>query len=294
MRKRLSRWCLMSVTVGGAVFVLAGTWRDPWLWTYAIVWSALVLYAMFSIDEDLAQERFHPPTAGADGVALHFVRTAALAHLVIGALDVGRWHLTASVPAPLRACALAAVAVTFGLFFRAMRENRFFSTVVRVQSDRDHRVIDTGPYAVRATSRLCRHASRHAVQRSGARLVGGDGDWRGALAADPPSRRLRGWISEEEPEWLRVICGPRQVSLDSRRLVTPVVNLLLPREARLWLPVKTMVSRGSRRGLWRACGGSEALANRPLDVIGVRSFRGKQWRIACGLSIRHGSTSRCS
>jgi protein-S-isoprenylcysteine O-methyltransferase Ste14 len=138
----------MSVILGGTVFVLAGTWRDPWLWTYAAVWSALALYAMFSIDEDLAQERFHPPTAGADGVALHFVRTAALGHIVFGALDVGRWHLTASVPAFLRACALAAVAVAFGLFYRAMRENRFFSPVVRLQSDRGHRVIDTGPYAV--------------------------------------------------------------------------------------------------------------------------------------------------
>jgi protein-S-isoprenylcysteine O-methyltransferase Ste14 len=29
-----------------------------------------------------------------------------------------------------------------------MRENRFFSSVVRVQNDRGHRVIDTGPYAV--------------------------------------------------------------------------------------------------------------------------------------------------
>jgi protein-S-isoprenylcysteine O-methyltransferase Ste14 len=29
-----------------------------------------------------------------------------------------------------------------------MRDNRFFSSVVRVQSDRGHRVIDTGPYAV--------------------------------------------------------------------------------------------------------------------------------------------------
>jgi protein-S-isoprenylcysteine O-methyltransferase Ste14 len=148
MRKRLRRWSLTSLSVGGGIFLLAGTWRDPWLWSYAVVWSALVLYATFSIDEDLAHERFHPPTPGADGVALHFVRIAALAHIVIGALDVGRWHLTASVPAPLRACALGALAVTFGLFFRAMRENRFFSSVVRVQSDRGHRVVDTGPYAV--------------------------------------------------------------------------------------------------------------------------------------------------
>jgi protein-S-isoprenylcysteine O-methyltransferase Ste14 len=147
MRKRLIRWLLVSAC-SGVVFGFAGTWRDPWLWTYAVVWSALVLYAMFSIDEDLAQERFHPPTAGADRVALHWVRALALTHIVVGALDTGRWHLTAPVPPLFRAFALAGIAVAFGMFFRAMRENRFFSSVVRVQSDRGHRVVDTGPYAV--------------------------------------------------------------------------------------------------------------------------------------------------
>jgi protein-S-isoprenylcysteine O-methyltransferase Ste14 len=114
MRKRLTRWFLVSASVIGGLFISAGTWRDPWLWTYAAGWSAMVLYAMFSIDEDLA----------------------------------GRWHLTAPVPPLLRAFALGAMVVTFGMFFRAMRENRFFSSVVRVQSDRGHRVIDTGPYAI--------------------------------------------------------------------------------------------------------------------------------------------------
>lgn len=148
MVKPLKRWLLASGIVTVAVFALAGTWRDPWLWAYAVVWSAAAAYALFSIDEDLARERFDPPTAGADGVALHFVRVVALAHLVVGALDYGRWHLTSPVPPGLRAFALASMAVTFGMFFRAMRENRFFSSVVRVQNERGHRVIDSGPYSI--------------------------------------------------------------------------------------------------------------------------------------------------
>jgi protein-S-isoprenylcysteine O-methyltransferase Ste14 len=147
MAKRLQRWLFGSGIVGVAVFTLAGTWRDPWLWAYAGVWSAASFYALFSLDEDLARERFHPPTAGADSVALHFVRVAAVAHLVVGALDSGRWHLT-SVPSGLRAFSLAAMAATFGMFYRAMHENRFFSAVVRVQSERGHHVIDSGPYSV--------------------------------------------------------------------------------------------------------------------------------------------------
>lgn len=148
MVKRLKRWLLASGLVCGVVFALAGTWRDPWLWAYAIVWSTAAGYALFSIDEDLARERFHPPNAGADAVALNFVRVVALAHLVVGALDSSRWHLTSPVPPGLRAFALIAMAATVGIFYRAMRENRFFSAVVRVQSERGHRVIDSGPYSI--------------------------------------------------------------------------------------------------------------------------------------------------
>jgi protein-S-isoprenylcysteine O-methyltransferase Ste14 len=36
----------------------------------------------------------------------------------------------------------------FGLFYSAMRQNRFFSAVVRVQNDRGHHVVDQGLYSV--------------------------------------------------------------------------------------------------------------------------------------------------
>jgi len=146
--KRLKRWALATAIVAGLVFVFAGTLRDPWLWAYVGVWAASAAYAMLGLDEDLAKERFRPPTAGADRVAVGFIRALALTHIVIGALDAGRWHLTAPLPAYVRTLALTGMALGLGTFYRAMRENRFFSAVVRIQSDRGHRVIDTGPYAV--------------------------------------------------------------------------------------------------------------------------------------------------
>jgi protein-S-isoprenylcysteine O-methyltransferase Ste14 len=50
------------------------------------------------------------------------------------------------VPAWLRAASLIALAAGYGLAFWAMRVNRFFSSVVRIQSDRGQHVITTGPY----------------------------------------------------------------------------------------------------------------------------------------------------
>ena len=148
MTKRLKRCGLATLVIAGFVFVLAGTWRDPWLWAYVGVWSASAAYGLLSLDEDLAKERFRPPTAGADGVAVRILRGVALLHIIVGALDTGRWHLTTSVPASARAFAMIGLAAGLCAFYRAMHENRFFSAVVRVQEERGHRVIDSGPYGI--------------------------------------------------------------------------------------------------------------------------------------------------
>jgi protein-S-isoprenylcysteine O-methyltransferase Ste14 len=148
MAKRLKRWAFATALVGGLVFLLAGTWRDLWLWGYVGVWAVTAAYAVLGLDDELAEERFRPPTAGADKIAVGFLRLFALAHIVVGALDAGRWHLNRPLPGVVRGLALGGMAVGLATFYRAMRENRFFSSVVRIQTDRGHRVIDSGPYSI--------------------------------------------------------------------------------------------------------------------------------------------------
>lgn len=146
MKRRVARWVLGIGVVVGLVIVLSGRWTDPWLWSYVAVWAGVSFYALMSIDEDLARERFNPPEPGADRVAVGVIRAIALAHIVVGALDTGRFHWT-SVPSSLRAVGLAGLALSALLIFYAMLSNRFFSAVVRIQKDRGHRVIDSGPYS---------------------------------------------------------------------------------------------------------------------------------------------------
>jgi len=129
------------------VLLISGEWHDPLLWAYGGALALTFAYASLSIDEDLAKERFRPPNPGADGLSLKYVRLIALAHIVVSALDLGRWHLT-RVPDSWRLAALVGMAVSFALVFRSMRENRFFSSVVRIQTERGHRVIHSGPYSV--------------------------------------------------------------------------------------------------------------------------------------------------
>ncbi len=144
-RKRLIRLLLIVTVVGGSVLALAGSLTDPWLWTYVAIWAVVVGYGVLLLDEDVAQERFHPPSRGADAPLLRFVQLTGLAHLVVGALDTGRWHVWPVAPT-IRAAALAGLTGSAWLVFNAMHTNRFFSSVVRIQHDRGHHVVDTGAY----------------------------------------------------------------------------------------------------------------------------------------------------
>jgi protein-S-isoprenylcysteine O-methyltransferase Ste14 len=144
--KRLSRFLAITGLLGAVLFALAGTWRDPWLWSYLAAWLAIGAAAMLTISDDLARERYQPPSPGADRLSLRMIRLIALAHLVVGVLDSSRFHWS-TMPASLRIVGLAGFGLSFLLVVRAMAVNRFFSAVVRVQDDRGHRVIDRGPYA---------------------------------------------------------------------------------------------------------------------------------------------------
>lgn len=144
--RRLLRFGVVSIVLFGSVFAISGAWQDRWLLAYCATWMVLFLYALFGIDEDLARERFSPPSRGADRAWLAAIQVVAVAHLVLGALDLGRWRL-ATVPVFLRAAAFVGMAAAAVLIFRAMQSNRFFSSVVRIQDERGHRVVDRGPYA---------------------------------------------------------------------------------------------------------------------------------------------------
>ena len=101
---RLARLLKAAVVMGGIAAIvlgLSGRWTDPWLWTYLAIWSALITYGS-ALDRRRPRARavLAARTQGADRIYLRFIRLTAVAHLVLGALDVGRWHL---FPVPARA-----------------------------------------------------------------------------------------------------------------------------------------------------------------------------------------------
>jgi protein-S-isoprenylcysteine O-methyltransferase Ste14 len=70
-----------------------------------------------------------------------------LAVLILAALDDGRYHW---LPVPWWGCVLGYAFLFIGMagLTWATSVNKFFEPSVRIQTDRGHRVIDTGPYAI--------------------------------------------------------------------------------------------------------------------------------------------------
>ena len=143
--KRIQGW-LLGVGIVGGVMLGAGNYRDAWLWLYWIAFAATTGYALSAIDDELARERFSPPSRGADALSLRIIRIIALAHVLVGAADsrFGWTHVTDA----LRAVGIAGFVACFLFMIAAMKANRFFSPVVRIQDERGHRVVDAGPYAI--------------------------------------------------------------------------------------------------------------------------------------------------
>jgi protein-S-isoprenylcysteine O-methyltransferase Ste14 len=119
------------------------------LGTFAVS-HLVMIWVVFRRDPDLARERFRPgPGVPAwDRRLLKLSGVVALVGLVVGPIDVGRFHWSNTVTPTLQCAGLVGIVLGMALLSWAMAVNRFFSKVVRLQTERGHRVIDTGPYRI--------------------------------------------------------------------------------------------------------------------------------------------------
>ena len=140
------RLLIYEVLLAAILFASAGRIDLPWFWAVLAVHAALMTVAMSSIDPDLRRERLKPGPGGQDRylrlIALPFI----LAHLIVAGLDVGRFHWSRPMPTGVQAVALIGYAAGMALSVYAMAANRFFSPVVRIQHERGHTLVTSGPY----------------------------------------------------------------------------------------------------------------------------------------------------
>ena len=131
-------------------FLSAGTINIPAAWIALGSYAVISIINFFLVDPELVSERMQ---MGGKGVSQEDRVVAAVSFLfiypitlIVAGLDVGRFHWT--LPFPFVIQIIALILYTLGnLFGRwAMASNKFFSTFVRIQEDRDHKVQSGGPY----------------------------------------------------------------------------------------------------------------------------------------------------
>ncbi len=134
------------------LFLPAGTlaWTKGWLFFSVVVAASIVITVYLRrVNPDVIAARVnrHEGTKGWDRVLLGLFIPAMVSILPVAALDDGRYHW---VPVGWWVCGVGYVLVITGMVGLTWAEsvNKFFEPTVRIQADRGHKVVDTGPYAL--------------------------------------------------------------------------------------------------------------------------------------------------
>lgn len=152
IKRLLLQNVLWVVGLGTVLLIPAGTlhWEAAWLFlaTTAVLGLAGGLW-LAKVDPALLEERMRPMMQegqpASDKTFMLAFGAAALAWFIVLGLD-HRWH-GANLPVALQALGYLLMLAATLFMLRVVRENTFAAPVVKVQAERGHRVIDSGPYA---------------------------------------------------------------------------------------------------------------------------------------------------
>jgi protein-S-isoprenylcysteine O-methyltransferase Ste14 len=148
-KKLLPKYILMviiSVLGTYGLFKIAGTYALPFFWAIIIIQSLVSLVSILILDPSLIAERLKPQGKDHDPWCAPLLVVLYTIHLVIAFLDVGRLHLSDSVPVLIQILSVPAVAAGWCVFIWSMKTNLFFSSAIRLQPDREQKLVDSGPY----------------------------------------------------------------------------------------------------------------------------------------------------
>lgn len=136
-----------------AILLLCAGRLEYWqAWAYAAIGTGINLCTRLVLRNapETARERAMPGKGakGWDKALLGLGLLLTLVTLVVAGLDSGRFHWTPRLSWPWAAGGAGLTVAGAAVFLSAMKENRFFSAVVRIQADRGHTVCTTGPYRI--------------------------------------------------------------------------------------------------------------------------------------------------
>lgn len=136
--------------LAACLFGSAGTIFWPMAWVFLAVFLAIVIGAFVVVDPDLIRDRaawrsgykrWDPPLAG-----IGYLFLCPLV-LVVAGLDVKRFGWSPAIPSAIQGSALLIFVLGYLFALWGMSVNQFFVKFVRIQEQRGHHVVKSGPYA---------------------------------------------------------------------------------------------------------------------------------------------------
>jgi protein-S-isoprenylcysteine O-methyltransferase Ste14 len=151
-RSTIGRVAVTLIILAVLLFVPAGriTWTRGWLFLLVftlLMFGAIVYFRRVNPQMFAIRSRIHPETKRWDKVVIGLLFLAMFAIPLVAGVDDGRFHWS-SMSSPL--VGLGYLLLITGWIGLAWAEtvNPFFEPGVRIQTERGHHVIDTGPYAI--------------------------------------------------------------------------------------------------------------------------------------------------
>ena len=150
-------WIVLSAEFFAFVVLLFGaadTLFWPAAWAFLLVffgWKVLISYLLAHDDPGLLAERTKALIQQGqpiwDQIIVVAIVVAAAGWLIVMGLDAVRFQWS-TMPIWLQWLGAAGVIISIWIYHLTFRANTFLANVVKIQSERDHKVISTGPYAI--------------------------------------------------------------------------------------------------------------------------------------------------
>lgn len=132
-------------------FICAGrlNYWQGWIYNGLNIIFVLLTYYYLSDNTGLIAERLKPGEGMKSWDKIYFMVSSPsyFVMIILSALDVGRFGWTPKLPLLGVIVGILLYIIGQSIFLWAKKSNKFFSTVVRIQKERGHKVCKGGPYA---------------------------------------------------------------------------------------------------------------------------------------------------
>jgi protein-S-isoprenylcysteine O-methyltransferase Ste14 len=140
--------CIFSMIL----FLSAGSinYLQGWIFFATNIVTTLIYFFAYPKDNELIDERskIKEDAKSWDKILLGVSSLVYLVTIVVAGLDSGRFHWSPELTWPVYALGIVLLITGQVIFITALRENKFFSSIVRIQKERGHVVCDTGIYKI--------------------------------------------------------------------------------------------------------------------------------------------------